>query len=301
MMGYKAHILVAEDESISRQLLKRILTGEGYRLTLVKDGHAALAAYEELGADVLIIDWMMPGMDGLEVVRRVRAMHTPVPPFILMLTGRIERDDLVTGLDSGADDYLTKPFDRRELLARIRGGVRTQQLMRELWRNNDLLHRMAMTDPLTNLPNRRAFDEWLTAERRWPDRRRPFGVVIADLDRMKAINDTHGHLAGDAALREVAARLQQTLRLSDFVARYGGDEFVIGLPDCGAEAAHTILGRIVAAVNTTPLTLEEGTPISLSLSAGVAVYPEDGDPSALLAVADRRLYESKAKVASPAA
>jgi diguanylate cyclase (GGDEF)-like protein len=300
-MGYKAHILVAEDEAISRQLLKHILTANGYRLTVVKDGRAALAAYQEHGADVIIVDWMMPGMDGLEVVRRVRALPTPVPPFIVMLTGRIERDDLVTGLDAGADDYLTKPFDRRELLARIRGGVRTQQLMRELHRNNDLLHRMAMTDPLTGLPNRRAFDEWLTAERHWPDRPRPFGVMIADLDKMKAINDTHGHLAGDAALREVAARMQQALRLSDFVARYGGDEFVIGLPDCDAAAAQTILDRLVAAVNNTPLTLEDGTAVRLALSAGVAVYPDDGEPSTLLATADRRLYEAKGLAAQQAA
>jgi two-component system, cell cycle response regulator len=300
-MGYKAHVLLAEDEAISRQLLKRILTAEGYRLTVVKDGMAALAAYEENGADVLLVDWMMPGMDGLEVVRRVRALPTPVPPFIVMLTGRIERDDLVTGLDSGADDYVTKPFDRRELLARIRGGVRTQQLMRELWRNNDLLHRMAMTDPLTGLPNRRAFDEWLVAERRWPDRSRPFGVVIADLNRMKSINDTHGHLAGDAALREVAARMQQTLRLSDFVARYGGDEFVIGLPDCDTGAAHTIVGRLIESVSSTPLTLEDGTEVSLSLAAGLAVYPGDGKPEALLAIADRRLYEAKAAAAQQAA
>jgi two-component system cell cycle response regulator len=292
-MTYKAHILVVDDGAIERQILKRLLTMEGYRVTIARDGLTALDAYTAHGADVILVDWMMPGMDGLELVQRVRAIATPVPPFVIMLTARIDRDDLVTGLTTGADEYLTKPFDRRELVARIRGGVRAQQLMRELTRRNDLLRRMAMTDPLTELPNRRALEEWLVAERRWPDGPRPFGVVIADLNRLKVINDTYGHLAGDAALREVASRLKQAVRLSDFVARYAGDEFVVGLTDCSAEVARTVADRMRALVSGSPVDLGDGNETNLSLAAGIAVYPEDGRPEDLLAIADRRLYAAK--------
>ncbi|MFN8558241.1 MAG: diguanylate cyclase [Dehalococcoidia bacterium] len=293
-MSAKAQILVAEDGAIERHILAAILKAEGYRPIMTSRAEEALQRYTELGADVILADWVMPGMDGLELIRRVRAISTPVPPFIIMVTGRVDRNDLITALDAGADDYVTKPFDRRELVARIRGGVRTQQLMRELARNNDLLRRLAMTDPLTELPNRRAFDQWLTAERRWPDGPRPFGVIIADLNDFKVINDTYGHLVGDAALCEVAERLRGATRLADFVARYAGDEFVVGLPDCGPEGAAVVACRIEQALGEHPIRRCPAAAVTLTITTGVAAFPDDGAPEDVLAAADRNLYRAKA-------
>ncbi len=293
-MSHKAHVLIAEDGAAERQLLQWLLQPEGYRLTVVDNGVAAVAAYQANGADVLLVDWLMPEMDGLEVVRKVRALAAAVPPYIIMLTARIDRDDLVTCLNAGADDYLTKPFDRRELLARIRGGARIQQLMRELWRNNDLLRRMAMTDSLTGLPNRRAFEEWLSAERVFPDGPRTFAVIMADLDHFKAINDGNGHLVGDAVLREAAERLRAALRPSDFIARFGGDEFVFGLPDCNRADAEGVADRVRAGLREAPFVLPDGNIINLCITTGIAVFPDDGAPADLIAVADRALFLAKA-------
>lgn len=293
-MNHRAHVLIAEDGEAERHLLQWVLQPEGYRVSLAENGVAALAAYQSSGADVILIDWLMPELDGLEVVRRVRAIPAAVPPYIIMLTARIDREDLVTCLNAGADDYLTKPFDRRELLARIRGGARIQQLMRELCRNNDLLRRMAMTDSLTQLPNRRAFEEWLTAERAFPDGPRGFAVIMVDLDHFKSINDANGHIAGDAVLREAADRLRAALRPSDFVARYGGDEFVFGIPDCRREDAERIAERVKASLRETAFLLPNGQEVQLSITTGVAIHPEDGAPSELIAVADSALFEAKA-------
>lgn len=299
MSGYKASVLIAEDGALERRILKSTLQPEGYRISVVADGRTALEAYQQHGADVILLDWMMPGMDGLTALREIRSIATPVPPYILMLTGRIDRDDLVTALTAGADDYLTKPFDRRELLVRIRTGARTHQLMRELWRNNDLLRRLAMTDPLTELPNRRAFDEWLTGDRCWPDSARSLAVIVLDLDSFKQINDTHGHDAGDQALREAALRIKATVRTADIVARYGGDEFVVGMPDCSREDAERVARRVQEQFSRSPVQLTGARTIELSVSTGVASYPEDAPPERLLVIADQRLYDSRTRLLHP--
>jgi two-component system chemotaxis response regulator CheY len=292
-MSYKPRVLVVEDTLAGRTLLRRILSDEGYRVTAVKDGADALDSYETEGADLIVLDWMLPGMDGLEVIRRIRAIPASVPPYIIMLTGRVDRDDLVTGLTTGADDYLTKPFDRREFVARVRNGVRIQQLMREMWRNNEILRQAALTDPLTELPNRRAFDAWLATERRWPDGPRPFAVILADMDGFKAVNDTYGHLAGDTALREVAQRLRTAVRRSDFVARFGGDEFIAGLPDCNREAAESVADRMREVVSAAPVALGSGRTAAVALTTGLVFYP-DTELDDLLPVVDRCLYAAKA-------
>jgi diguanylate cyclase (GGDEF)-like protein len=207
-----------------------------------------------------ILDWMMPGLDGVEVCRKVRQAGGAPYVYLIMLTGRAERRDVVQGMGAGADDYLSKPFDEQELRVRLRAGRRIVDLQ-------EALRTLATRDALTGTWNRRAILEILRRElARGAREGTPVGVVLADLDHFKRVNDTLGHLTGDAVLSEAARRIGAALRPYDALGRYGGEEFLIVLPGCDPEGASQVAERVRGRVAEAPVTTPAGRSPSRSAS-----------------------------------
>jgi len=289
-------ILIADDDPVSRRLLERTLEGLGHEVVAVPDGSAAVAAI--LGANgpsLAILDWMMPGADGLTVCRTVRQRATPYV-YIIMLTGRHRRDDMVAALDAEVDDFLTKPFDALELRARLRSGERVLQLQETLLRAQDQLRQQATHDGLTGLWNRSKVLDQLDVELTRAVRdQRPLSIAMADLDQFKHINDSHGHGAGDLVLREAAVRMRSVLRPYDGLARHGGDEFLLLMPGCDTSAAFEIAERARAAIASEPAR-NDLLALPMTISVGIACTVDATvDPTALIAAADEALYRAKAK------
>src|SRR5277367_4315826 len=229
-------ILIADDSIVSRHLLDATLRKWGYEVVVACDG---LEAWNHLQGEeapkLAILDWVMPGLTGPEVCRRVRehAQDKESYTYILLLTSKGLREDLIEGMEAGADDYLTKPFDQHELKVRLRAGTRIIDLQRELVAAREALREQATKDFLTRIWNRSSVLEILQRElMRGARERRPVSVLLADIDRFKLINDTFGHFAGDAVLKEFARRMQASMRTYDAIGRYGGEEFLIILPGC---------------------------------------------------------------------
>src|SRR5713226_9659059 len=212
----KLPVLVVEDSPFSRKLLEHALSGESYSLLFAENGNGALQLIKKHRPAIVITDWMLPDCSGPELCQRIRAESSNSYTYIILLTSMTEKEDIVKGLSSGADDYLTKPFDRGELLARMGVGRRMIDLHREIDAKNKLLEELAHTDSLTGLPNRRAIEEWASRQLRGAARHGyPLWVVNADLDGFKIINDGYGHEAGDQVLREFATVLKENIRASD--------------------------------------------------------------------------------------
>ncbi len=290
-------ILIAEDEPVSRLRLERMLRVWGYDVTAVSDGDEAWQRLTGDGAPRLaILDWEMPGRDGVSICRELRRLEDAPYVYIILLTARTELDHLVEALNQGADDYLSKPFEPHELEARLRAGKRIVQLQWELIEAREALREQAMRDVLTGAWNRRAilaaFDRELARiERRTGET--GLGVLIADIDHFKRVNDTYGHLVGDEVLCEVVQRISQDLRRYDRMGRIGGEEFLILLPECGRkEVASTVerLRRVIA----DPITTTEG-PLRVTLSLGASLVPDGQRTTArqILDAADQALYAAK--------
>jgi two-component system cell cycle response regulator len=282
-------ILVADDDAVSRRLLEVTLKKWGYDVVVAEDGDKAWEVLQREDAPQLaILDWVMPGMDGPEICREVRTFGDQRYIYLLLLTAKSEKEDLVKGMEAGADDFLSKPFDAQELRARLRAGIRILELQ-------ETLRVQAMHDSLTGLWNRAATLDFLRRElNRGKRQGTPVTVVMADIDHFKRINDTHGHLAGDVVLREVAQRLSSSVRGYDVTGRFGGEEFLIVLPGCTIQDAVDKAESLRACINQEPVDTPEG-PIPVTLSLGVAV--RDGavkvDPDSLLRAADAALYRAK--------
>ncbi len=288
-------ILIAEDDFTSRSILVAILKKWSYELLVTKDGLAAWEALSSPDAPRLaLLDWDMPGLNGLEVCRRIREKETPNPPYIILLTGRGEKGDIVRGLETGANDYVAKPYDSAELQARIRVGERMLEMQDKLLEARDAMERLAMHDPLTGVFNRRAILDRLAQE---ISRAKRDGAALSigmfDLDHFKKINDAFGHQAGDDVLVAFVERVQAGLRGHDCVGRYGGEEFLVIAPGSEGRTDEGLYERLGAAVAGAPIPTKEGE-VSLTVSIGVASGKGCGTVDELLAAADAALYEAKA-------
>jgi two-component system cell cycle response regulator len=290
-------VLIAEDDVVSRRLLEAMLTRWGYEVVVTRNGAEAWELLQRTDAPpIAILDWMMPEMDGVEVCRKVRQRGQEPYIYLLLLTTKGRKEDIIEGLDAGADDYLTKPFDPHELQVRLRAGKRIMTLQTELIDAREALRVQAMHDPLTGVWNRRAIIEVLGSELARSRREGlPVAVAIADLDHFKRVNDTYGHIIGDTALCEAASRMRALLRAYDAIGRYGGEEFLMVLPGCTSQDAFKLADRLRIGMSQEPVTIPGGS-IEVLCSLGVAANDTvaSPEPSALIQAADCALYRAKA-------
>ena len=289
-------ILIADDSLVSRHLLEATLRKWGYEVAVACDGEEALTLLQKDDAPALaILDWMMPGLTGLEVCRRVRLRAREPYTYILLLTSKSQKEDLIEGMEAGADDYITKPFDQHELQVRLRAGTRLVDLQAELLSAREALREQATKDSLTRLWNRSSIFDILCRElSRCQRERSAVGVVMVDLDHFKSINDNYGHYAGDAVLCEAARRMQNAIRQYDSIGRYGGEEFLILLTGCDPEASMSQAERLRKQLSQVQISLQDSS-ISISASFGVtnALPGEVWTPEELIHKADEALYLAK--------
>jgi diguanylate cyclase (GGDEF)-like protein len=288
-------ILIADDDPVSRRLLQVSLGHSGYRVTVAADGAEALRVLDgQDGPRLAVLDWMMPERDGLEVCRTIRKCARESYVYIILLTARGYRDEIVQGLEAGADDYITKPFHLHELKARLRTGRRILELQEELITAREHLRVQATHDSLTGLFNRMAIQDALMRELKRSRREgKPVAVILADLDHFKHINDTHGHAAGDVVLQATAERMRASFRAYDSIGRYGGEEFLVVLPGCDLAAGIEQAERLRTAISAQAVCVANAT-IPVSMSLGVAATSCDGtEPGPLLLAADKALYAAK--------
>jgi len=289
-------VLVAEDDPLYRRALEHFLSRKGYAVQMAGDGLQALAdATAPEAARLIVLDWMMPGLPGPEVCRRLRATARDRYQYILLLTAKHTTADIVEGLEAGADDYLTKPFNVYEFFARMHVGERMIRLHDNLFAAQEALRFQATHDPLTGIWNRGALFELLHAEAERVHRKAtPLSLFLVDLDHFKHVNDHFGHLIGDAILHEVAQRLSTAVRLYDIVGRYGGEEFIVAAAELESERPHQFAERLRLAVSSSPVHTSDVT-ISMTASIGVATSDPLADCSIekLIQSADAALYEAK--------
>jgi two-component system cell cycle response regulator len=290
-------LLLAEDEPTQRLLLKRRLTRAGYLVETAKDGDEALARIVRGQTQILVTDWDMPGMDGVTLCRRVREARLTGYVYILLLTGHGAVADVVAGLEAGADDYLEKPADEAELLARLKAGRRIVDLERSLRDAHAQVRLMSVTDPLLGIFNRRYLMEELPQEVGRARRHgRPLSLIMADLDHFKRVNDGHGHDVGDELLVSFTRLLRASIRAGDWIARAGGEEFVIVLPETDSAGATVLAENIRAACAAMRLPAATGV-LGVTTSLGIASLQSTQDlpqaAAALMRQADQALYRSK--------
>jgi two-component system, cell cycle response regulator len=297
MPGAEFKILVADDSKLYTTLVKESLSSQPCTLLFAKDGCEALELFAEHKPPLVITDWIMPKLDGLELCRRIRADFPEVYSYIMLLTSNEEKESVIAGLDAGADDYLSKPFHSGELLARVGVGRRVVGLHREIQSKNRQLEAMALTDSLTGLPNRRAIDVWapraLSAAIRYEFQ---MWVVMADLDFFKKINDEHGHNAGDIVLQGFAEILRRNTRASDICGRVGGEEFVLALTHVERKDVGNAIERIRRTLEKQEFSFQ-GKITHATASFGVAGFQGEklADFTSLVARADAALYSAKQK------
>ena len=308
----KMKIVTADGEPAVRVLLARQLRRAGFDVTACSNGREALEAIAATGANVVLADWMMPELDGLELCRAVREMSESgalgFVYFILLTAKADDKRHVVEAFDAGADDFLTKPYVEDELLARLRAGVRIIDLQNLVTARqievhkinarmailNRKLQELATTDDLTKLNNRRCMlerlrENWTLAERH----QRPMSFIMLDVDHFKRFNDSYGHEAGDVVLVQVAARIKSQLRNADVCGRLGGEEFAVLCPETDLEGTAQVAERIRDAIETHRLT-HNGASLSVTISAGVAQRSQQHpNCDALIAEADRALYAAK--------
>lgn len=288
-------VLIAEDDAMSRKILQSWLENWGYRVTLAENGAIAWDILQrERPPELLILDWAMPEMDGMELCRRIRdRRHSPYQ-YILLVTANDDKQDVVRGLEAGADDYLTKPLNRYELRARLRVGERILTLQHDLIQAREDLRFRATHDALTGIFNRGTILELLHRElARAARSKSTTGILMLDLDHFKQVNDNYGHLAGDVVLKEVAQRISQAVRSYDLVARYGGEEFLIVVPGCNEEQIQDCAERVRSAIASAPVMVHSSRiPVTISIGATVASRGAITE-TVILAAADVALYQAK--------
>ena len=297
-----ARILIVDDHEDNVELLRARLEAWGYATECAVDGEEALAKIEKSPPDLVLLDVMMPKIDGIEVARRVKGNESlPFIP-IIMQTALDATENKVEGLNAGADDYITKPIDFAELKARMTSMLRIKRLQeqleereRQLMEVNERLRHMSQTDALTGLDNRRHLEDRLREMFEHAKRlNEPFACVMCDLDRSKSVNDTYGHQAGDVVLRDFAQILRKEVREIDRAGRYGGEEFMLLLPGTVLDSAVVFADRVRKHVESHTFTFD-GTSIQRTASFGVSAWPHPrvADCEGLMKAADDALYVAK--------
>jgi two-component system cell cycle response regulator len=299
-------VVIAEDDAVSRLMLRRSIEQLGHEVLVATDGTDAWALYCRHEVDVIVSDWLMPGMDGLDLCRRVRASQRETYTYFMLLTSLEGKQHFMQGMQAGADDYLTKPLDREELQVRLQVASRVTSLhhqlaekTRELERANHALAESARRDPLTGLGNRLQLREDLYRLQRWLDRYgRSFGVALCDVDRFKLYNDRYGHVAGDEVLQAVSTSVADTIRSGDMAYRYGGEELLIIMPEQSAETSVIAMERVREAVEHLAIEHVSNRPHGVvTISVGlVAIGQGEQLPwEVVLNRADMALYRAKAE------
>jgi diguanylate cyclase (GGDEF)-like protein len=306
--GYRMRILVVDDDASMRAILRAMLSGAGHEVVEAANGQQAFEMALELGPQIMIVDWLMPTMNGIELTRALRQTKIGRSVYILILTGLEEDDKLVEAFEAGVDDYMVKPLKPRLLAARLRAGQRVVRLQQEIERDreeirhfaaelavtNRHLQEVALTDSLTGFPNRRyamerVQQEWLAASRS----KRPLSCMVIDIDRFKTINDSYGHDVGDNVLRQTAEALKSGLRAQDVMSRLGGDEFIVICPDSDLAAAAICGERMRKAVENLEI-VSGSLKLRGSVSIGIAERDEGmADADALIKCADQSVYAAK--------
>ncbi|HSJ08883.1 MAG TPA: diguanylate cyclase [Longimicrobiales bacterium] len=289
-------ILVVDDNQDNIEIIATRLRFRGYEILEAGDGAQALALVRDAAPDLILLDVMLPDIDGYEISRRIKgADDLPFIPIILV-TARDSTQDKVAGLDAGADDYLTKPINFPELEARVRSMLRIKRLQDELELKNRELERLSISDGLTGLFNHRHIHGLLAEEFERVERTGDsMSVAMLDLDRFKSVNDTYGHQAGDRVLVDMADILRATARDIDRLGRYGGEEFMALLPETGIEDAAVFVERVRREVSRHHFDIGKDEPLHMTISAGVATFPHDliDSPETLVSFADQALYAAK--------
>ena len=288
-------IAIVDDDAAIRRLVRLFLTRAGYTSFECTTGEEARAALTSQPWDLAILDRRLPDIDGAVLAHEIKAIPDLRPRYIVMLTGEDEQEDKVQGLELGADDYITKPFQYPELLARIRAGKRIVDLQKELLETNKRLELLSITDGLTKLYNHRYFqDELLRAFEESHRYQRPLSLAIIDLDYFKKVNDTHGHAVGDEVLKSVSSIFKDSVRSADLVARYGGEEFAVMMPEAELDDAVAFAEKIRSLIEQTPMQTSAGV-LPVTVSIGVAAVPQSRIQSAkqLVVQADKALYRAK--------
>jgi len=290
-------ILIADDEALSRRLLEKTLERAGYEVVAVENGRAAVRQLCQTdGPRLALLDWVMPELDGPGVCREVRRQQDESYVYMVLLTSKESKEDIVAGLESGADDYLTKPFNVDELKARLRTGERILHLEGRLVEAREMMRFKATHDALTSIWNRGVIMDLLGRELMRSQRESGCTIVLlGDVDHFKSVNDTHGHLVGDEVLQEIARRLLLSIRSYDFVGRYGGEEFLLVLNNCKPQFAEARAEEIRKIVSSRPIQTLAG-PLNITMSFGLLLSDVWGvrPVEELLHEVDAALYAAKA-------
>jgi len=288
-------VAIVDDDAAIRRLVRLFLTRAGYDTLECTTGGEARERLSAEPWDLAILDRRLPDLDGVLLCHELKSNPDFRARYIIMLTGETEQEDKIEGLELGADDYITKPFQYPELLARIRAGKRIVDLQKELMETNRRLELLSITDGLTKLNNHRYFqDELLRAFEESARYQRPLSLAMVDIDFFKKVNDTHGHAVGDEVLKAVATLFRESIRTTDLVARYGGEEFAVMMPETELDDAMLFAEKIRALVESEPIDTQAG-PVPTTVSIGVASVPftRVKGPKDLIVAADKALYRAK--------
>lgn len=289
-------ILIAEDDPAFRLLLEDTLARWGYEVVVSRDGNEACQILQAENAPQLaILDWKMPGMEGIDICRTIRKSAAGYYTYMILLTSQQRDEDLVIGMEAGADDYIIKPFKYNELRVRLRAGRRIIELQNELLAAREILQAKATHDSLTGLLNHEEIHDILDKELARSERDGVcVSIIMIDIDHFKKINDTYGHIAGDAVLRMSAQKMHSMVRSYDAIGRYGGEEFLVVLPECCLECAAAFAERLCASIGNERMDTPEGMiPVTISLGVAASDREKRADGQALVRAADAALYKAK--------
>ncbi|TAL25425.1 MAG: diguanylate cyclase [Nitrospirae bacterium] len=298
-------ILAADDDLITRKLLQKTLEDWGYEVLVAENGRQALEIFERQNVKFIIADWMMPEIDGLSLCRMIRSVTDRGYVYFIILTARDKKEDIIEGLKIGADDYVTKPFERNELQVRVRTGERILNLEKELNEKNESLRRLNLQleelvrmDTVMGIGNRLSFYENIEKIHHRACRyAQSYGIIMCDIDNFKLYNDTYGHLAGDNILRRVANSIRLSIRMSDEVFRYGGEEMVIIIPDQDLTSTLTVAEKVRESIEALSIEHKGSANGILTISCGAAAFDMEkleNKWEEILEDADKALYKAKA-------